>query len=834
MHALLHAVDGCIRPYTDARHFVFNGEREIMCATRAYVRLLITASVFLLVAEFAAGDAWAQSEAVVRGQVVAAADASPLTGARVTLKPATGEETVQTTAGTGGRFVFIGVRPGAYTLSATADGFATREMSVMLEPREVTSVTVAMDVAGLAMTVDVVADAAVPSTHSPSSTMVTGDRLEQMPIAQRTNLTDAIVTAAPGMIRGHDDFVHIRGHEVALNPSINGVQFWENAHSVFSPGLGVDYIESMNVMTGGFSAEYGNRFGGVLDVVTKSGFSMRNRGSITLGAGTAQRHNVGVETGGRTDRAAYYVNLSGFTSDRFLSPPSHRSIRNSGRGIRSFGRVDLRASDANEINVIVTGDGVNFELPMDERDERLRPDFRNLQRARSQSAILSWNHVRSSDMVMQTSFYQRWSTVRQFPDTIDRYGAQTNAERTLGTFGLKSDVTRVAARHALKAGIDLVMLRPREDLSYLSQPWIDFTHLPEVNESHVHFRGPNLGPGIPRPVVFSGEEIGGQGSLFVQDKMQLTSALTIDVGVRLDRYSLEISEVHVSPRVNAAYRLPAGTVLFGSYNHFFVPPPIENVLVGSAGLTRFVSEVGRPLPPIRAITEDQFEAGVSQPIVGAGTLAVTGYYRVSDDPPHTSIFPDSRFYTYASFDKGKAYGTEVKVNVPRIADSGLSAYLNYALGRVWFYNPITAGFTTEAAHLSEESRFLAPMDQLHTATAGLSYQHPRTRLWGAVAVEYGSGTPGGHGAGDHEHESGETHEHVSGPGLCATRCPSRVTPSLSVGWNARSNGDQPRLSLQFNVENLTNKVYLLSKESSMVQGQYSIPRLLSASVRVRF
>ncbi len=36
-----------------------------------------------------------------------------------------------------------------------------------------------------------------------------------------------------------------------------------------------------------------------------------------------------------------------------------------------------------------------------------------------------------------------------------------------------------------------------------------------------------------------------------------------------------------------------GTVLFGSYNHFFVPPPIENVLAGSAGLTQLVSEIGQ-------------------------------------------------------------------------------------------------------------------------------------------------------------------------------------------------------------------------------------------------
>ena len=142
-------------------------------------------------------------------------------------------------------------------------------------------------------------------------------------------------------------------------------------------------------------------------------------------------------------------------------------------------------------------------------------------------------------------------------------------------------------------------------------------------------------------------------------------------------------------------------MLFGSYNHFYVPPPIENVLASSAGLTSLVSEIGRPLPPVRAIKENQFELGVTQPIAGVMNVGVTSYYRVSDDPPHTTLFPDSRFYTYASFDKGKAYGMEIKADVPQIADLGLSGFLNYALGRVWFYNPIDAGFTTEAAHLTD-------------------------------------------------------------------------------------------------------------------------------------
>lgn len=780
------------------------------------------------------GVAHAQAEATLRGQVLAAADASVLPGATVTLISGAGADSRQTIADAAGRFVFTGVHPGDYTVSAALSGFAPRDLRLVVEPRDLRLVTLALDVERVAVSVDVKAESAVPSTHSPSSTMLTSERLDRMPLAQRTNLPDAIVTAAPGMIRGHDDFVHVRGHEVALNPSINGVQFWENAHSMFSPGLGVGYIESVNVMTGGFSAEYGNRFGGVLDVVTKSGRTMRDRGSVTLGTGSAGRHNVGLEFGGGEERFAYYVNLGGFTSRRFLSPPSPRSIHNTGGGVRSFARLDFGGGVRDRINLVLMGDGVNFELPVEERDERLRPEFRNLQRARSQSLILSWNRVQSSNAVIQSAFYQRWSTVRQRPETIDRYGAVTDAERTLQTFGVKSDVTRFFGRHALKGGVDLVLLRPREELFYLSQPWIDFTHLPEVNESHVHFRGPDAGAGAPRPVVFVGEQTGGQVSLYVQDQVQVASNFTIDFGARFDRYSLEISESHVSPRVNAAYRLTAGTVLFGSYNHFFVPPPIESVLAGSAGLTRLLSEIGQPLPPIRALTEDQLEAGVTQQIAGGARVGVTGYYRASDDPPHTSILPDSRFYTYASFDRGKAYGMEINTSLPRIGTPGLSGYLNYALGRVWFYNPIVAGFTTEAAHLGDTSRFLAPMDQTHTLTSGLTYHHARSGLWAAVSMEYGSGTPGGHGGGDHVHERGEAHEHAAGPGLCDARCPSRTIPNFSLGWNAPSNGNRARLALQFNVENVSNTVYLLSKESSMVQGQYSGPRLVSASARWRF
>src|SRR5262245_57121259 len=538
-------------------------------------RRFFAVSFFSIIGVFSgAALALAQGEGAIHGTVTARADGSAVSGAVVELQSAVLSASLMLTTTTEGEFAFPRLGPADYVLTITQEGFQPQRFRLSLKPREVRNLEVTLDLKAVQESVNISA-ASLPSVHWTWTRHITSERIANLPLTQQTNLPEAIVTAAPGMIRGHDDFVHIRGHEVALNPSINGVQFWENAHSVFSPGLGVDYIESINVMTGGFPAEYGNRFGGILDVVTKSGFSLGDRGSASVGVGTAKRNNAAVEFGGQRSRLAYYLNVSGFMSDRFLSPPSPRAIHDSGHGVRSFGRVDFRGSDNNQVNVVATGDGVDFDLPMDERDALLRPGFQNRQRARSQDVIASWFHVRSSRLVIQSSLYQRWSTVHQFPETTDRYGAQTDAERSLRTYGIKSDVTKLSGRHTLKAGVDAVVLQPREKFSYLSQPWIDFTHLPEVNEEHVHLRGPNLGAGIPRPVLFSATDTGGQVSVFAQDKLQLTSGLTLDLGVRVDHYSLEISESHVSPRVNAAYRLPAGTVLFASYNHFFVPPPIE-------------------------------------------------------------------------------------------------------------------------------------------------------------------------------------------------------------------------------------------------------------------
>ncbi|PYS19512.1 MAG: hypothetical protein DMG17_02220 [Acidobacteria bacterium] len=478
----------------------------------------------------------------------------------------------------------------------------------------------------------------IVSTYSPSSTALDKQFVDDLPVAQRNNLPDMIAVAAPGMIRSHDDFVHVRGHEVALNTFINGVSFWENPHSVLSAGLSPDIIQSVNVMT-------------------KSGFSMNNEGALTLGGGNALRNNVAIEYGGHTDRFAYFLFSSGLESARFISPNDPRSIHDSGRGSRNFLQFDFNADRRNSLRLMLMGDGTNFQIPKTAIDDIYRPNTNASERTRAQTAVLTWNHTASDRTFFTTSLYQRWSRMTLLPAN-DALASVASNERSLSTIGLKGDLTRLIGSHTLKGGIDLTMLRPDENLFFYGEGYTAFSHL--LGLPHVHLRGPNRGP-----ITFADHRTGGQGSAYVQDTMQLTGALTVNAGLRFDRYSLAASDTHFSPRVNLAYRFAgSGTVLHASYDHFFVPPAVENVLISSAGLTRFLQDFPVPLPPLQPIRENQFEVGASQQIPGGIRVALTGYYRKSDNPVHTVLFPDSRIYAYANFDRGKAYGMETRAEVP--------------------------------------------------------------------------------------------------------------------------------------------------------------------------
>jgi hypothetical protein len=754
---------------------------------------------------------YAQSEAMLRGTIRAKADGSPVSNATIRLE---GTTTFQAASSGDGTFSIQHIVPGVYSVVVSHPGFADERQQITLKPREVAAISLELSLSALAQTVDVQSTpATVSSDKAPNAAVLQSEQIDLLPTARRTNLPDMIASAAPGMVRSHDDFVHVRGNEISLNAFLNGVAFWENPHTVLSSGLTPDIIQSASILTGAFPAEYGNRFGGVVDVVTKSGLSRDNGGSVTIGVGTALRHNAAVEYGGHTSKLGYYLYSAGFESARFLSPNDPRSIHDTGRGMHHFLQFDYNLNPKNLLKLMVMGDGANFQIPKTSGDDQVRPGLDANQQTRGESAVLTWSHAASGNTLLTTSLYQRWSSM-SFDQTGEPLASVAQNSRTLWTTGIKGDLTMLLKRHTIKGGIDLVRLRPEESLFFYGEGYVALSHV--LGLPHSHLRGPDRGP-----ITFNGEEAGGEASVYVQDSFEWTRNLRTQVGLRFDRYDLKMSSSHFSPRVSASYRLSErGTTLHASYDHFFVPPAVENVLISSAGLTRYVQGFDQPLPPLRPIVENQVELGLTQPVHRNLRVSATGYYRESKGPVHTVLFPDTRIYAYANFDKGKAYGLELKADVPVVARLGISAYVNYALSRVYFWNPITAGFVDEDHHFGNTERFLAPMDQTHSLNGGVTYRN-RRGFWVSTTAEYGSGTP--------LEEAHET-EASGGP----QRVPVHFTQDLSFGVDLLRNQDQPRLSLQFNVENVTNNVYVVSQESTFSPGEYYNPRFFSSSLKIRF
>ncbi|HKF69574.1 MAG TPA: TonB-dependent receptor, partial [Vicinamibacterales bacterium] len=581
-------------------------------------------------------------------------------------------------------------------------------------------------------------------------------------------------------------------------------------------------IETANVMTGAFPAEYGNRFGGVVDVATKSGLRLRERGSAMFSIGGDGRRQAAADIGGRRGPFGYFLSGAALASDRFLSPPDPQAIHDAGDARHAFSRFDWSGTHIGAMNVVVMGDAADAQIPKTPQDVVLRPAANADQDARQQTLTFGWTRAWSTSVVDATA-YQRWSRLQLSP-AAGPLAAHASLRREVQTAGAKADFTRIAGRHTLKVGVDAVALRPQEDLDYDYAGYRDLTHLLALPHIHV----------ANQRITFDGRDNGGQMSAFAQDDIQLGGRLTGDFGLRVDRYALVIDEAHVSPRVNIAYRAGRGAVIHASYNHFFVPPPIEGVLSSSAGLTSLIKEIGVALPALRPSTENQFELGGSMSS-GPLQLNLTGYYRATDNPVHTTVWPDARIYSYASFDRGRAYGLEARTEVNAFARFGLTGYVNYALGRVEFKNPVTGGFVTEAEHLSEADWFAAPMDQVHTLTAGATYRPKRSGLWAGLSVEYGSGTPVGHG-GAHHHDGGDEADHAD-PATdgVAARVPGHFTADASLALDLLRNVNQrARLTLRFDVKNIANSMFVVARDSEFSPGQYSTPRQLSLTAQVRF
>ena len=218
-----------------------------------------------------------------------------------------------------------------YSVTVSATGFAQYERKdIILLVGQNLSLTINLQVAAAAQTVDVTSGAPiVETTKTGVSQVVNTNQIDNLPINGRR--VDSFVLLTPGVTNdgqfGLVSFRGVAGGNTFLtdgNDTTN--QFYnENAgRTRISSQISQDAVQEFQVLSNGYSAEYGRAIGGVVNTVTRSGTNdvhgtaywfFRNR---TLNARDRYaasnppeyRHQAGASIGGplKKDKLFYFFN----------------------------------------------------------------------------------------------------------------------------------------------------------------------------------------------------------------------------------------------------------------------------------------------------------------------------------------------------------------------------------------------------------------------------------------------------------------------------------------------------------------------------------------------
>lgn len=226
-------------------------------------------------------------------------DGQPVSGATVTVRSTAQGVTRTATTDANGQFRVPLIPTGRYDVTVNASGFdsVSDQVSVTLGGQSAFDVTVARTGAASADSTDlgdvIVTGVRPQLDFSRTATGITVDvdeLVDQIPIGR--NIT-AVTLLAPGAIPGDTSFA-VGSSQLQAPAALGGSGPAENAYFVnglnitnFVNGLGgapvpFEFYKTVEVKTGGYSAEFGRATGAVINAVTKSGtneFTMELHGT---------------------------------------------------------------------------------------------------------------------------------------------------------------------------------------------------------------------------------------------------------------------------------------------------------------------------------------------------------------------------------------------------------------------------------------------------------------------------------------------------------------------------------------------------------------------------
>jgi len=177
----------------------------------------------------------------------------------------------ETSANETGEYEFTKLAPGEYTLETTVDGFKPNIKTVTIRAGETSVEKIILEVADVTATVTIASTTDVlASTEAAATNTVKQNTLQTLPLPNE-QLLDA-VPLVPGVVRGPDGQIDMNGARPSQSAMVvNSANVTDPVTGQFAVNLPLEAVESVQVLTNPYAAEYGNFTGGVTAVATRSG-----------------------------------------------------------------------------------------------------------------------------------------------------------------------------------------------------------------------------------------------------------------------------------------------------------------------------------------------------------------------------------------------------------------------------------------------------------------------------------------------------------------------------------------------------------------------------------
>ncbi len=296
-----------------------------------------------------------------------------------------------------GRYVLLNVLPGTYSLRISFIGYTSLEMTDVKVVQDLTTeINAGLPERIIELDEVITIVAGRPLIHkevSGSIVNITSEEFRNRPIESIQSVinTSAGVVTFQGQtfIRGSrsTDIVYI----------VDGVPLTNPITGTLMSNISKNAVEEIVLMTGGFSAEYGNAMGGVVNVSTKEG------GSILSGS-------LRYKTDKLSSSSQFYQNLNIW--DATLGGPIYEDIR-----FFLTGYLNLR--DMNPQRKVLAPDGTNLGRHPHEGFQEYRTLAKLTIPISTGLKLRLSGSVNRSQQLLYNTFWRFGSS----PELLDRYGA---------------------------------------------------------------------------------------------------------------------------------------------------------------------------------------------------------------------------------------------------------------------------------------------------------------------------------------------------------------------------------------------------------------------------